>query len=398
MGARLSNAIWAVAAVVAAIGLAWWAFAPAPVAVEAATIARGRFAVTVDGEGRTRVRNRFAVAAPLAGDLARIELRPGDAVVVGQTLAVIRPAASPFLDPRAKGEAQARLGAAEALKESTAEMVAQAQARRDRARVERDRIARLVGQGAATRKQLDDAELDLAVAERDLAAAASRDDAAAHDVEQARAVLARYGETPAEQAEAWRVTSPVDGVVLRVAQESATVVQPGAALLEIGDVRDLEATIEVLSSEAVEIRPGAPVAFDGWGGGAALAGRVKTVEPSAFTKVSTLGVEEQRVRLVADIETPREAWGALGDGFALDAHVETFALDDALLVPAGALFRRGEAWRVFAIRGGRAVEADVDLVRRSGAWAAVESGLAEGDRVIVYPGDRVVDGAAVEPR
>lgn len=389
---------WSAAAALALGGLVWWALMPVPVAVEAAEIVRGRFAATVDGEGRTRVRNRFVVAAPLAGDLARIALRPGDAVTSGQTLAVIRPSASPFLDPRSKSEAQARLGAAEALKESTAQAVAQARARFDRAKVERDRIARLVGQGAATRKQLEDADLALAVAERDLAAAVSRDEAAAHDVEQARAVLARYDETPAEQAETWLVTSPGDGQVLRVLQESATIVAPGTALLEIGDVRDLEATIEVLSSEAVEIIPGAPVTFDGWGGGAVLKGRVRIVEPSAFTKVSTLGVEEQRVRLIADIETPREEWGALGDGFALDAHVETFAIEDALLAPAGALFRRDEDWRVFMLRDGRAAETGIGVIRRSGAAAAIESGLSAGDRVIVYPGDRVADGVAVEPR
>lgn len=388
--------IWGVAALCALGGLVWWALAPVPVPVEAAAIVRGRFVVTVDGESRTRVRNRFVIAAPLAGDMSRITLRPGDTVSAGAPVAIIRPSAAPFLDPRSKSEAQARLGAAQALKDSTEQAVAQAKARRDRSQLERERIARLVAQGAATRRQLDDAELALAVAERDLSAAVSRDDAASHDVDQARAVLARYDQSPSEQAETWLVTSPADGQVLRVLQESATVAAPGMALLEIGDVRDLEATIEVLSAEAVGMFPGAPVLFDGWGGGTVLKGRVRTVEPSAFTKISTLGIEEQRVRVVADIETSRDAWVSLGDGFALDAHVETFSIDDALLVPAGALFRRGESWRVFKVHEGRATEIGIELIRRSGSTAAVASGLSEGDQVIVYPGDGVADGVMVE--
>ena len=198
--------------------------------------------------------------------------------------------------------------------------------------------------------------------------------------------------------ESWNLTAPVAGVVLKVAQESETIVQPGAPLLEIGDPRDLEIVVDVLSTDAVDIRPGAEVAIEHWGGQGELSERVRRFEPAAFTKVSTLGVEEQRVNVLVDLMSPAEKWAGFGDAFQVDARINVFAQVDATIVPRGALFRRGENWTVYVVKDGRAEIKDVKLLRRSGRVAAVASGLAAGESVVVYPGDRVASGVRVEVR
>ncbi|CCD93910.1 putative secretion protein, HlyD family (fragment) [Bradyrhizobium sp. ORS 375] len=238
------------------------------------------------------------------------------------------------------------------------------------------------------------------IADRDLRAAEYVDHAAGHELNQLRAMLARYGSsTDAEvTAESWNVTAPVGGLVLKVIQESETTVQPGAALLELGDPRDLEVVIDVLSTDAVEIRPGAEVTIDRWGGAGRLAGRVRRVEPAAFTKISTLGVEEQRVNVLIDLVSPAEQWQRLGDAYQLDAKIVVFTQDDATIVPTGALFRRGDDWSVFALKDGRAELRKVRIIRRSGRFAAVAEGVAGGDVVVIYPSDRVADGVKVAPR
>jgi HlyD family secretion protein len=213
-----------------------------------------------------------------------------------------------------------------------------------------------------------------------------------------RALLARYGNDSGETPESWTVTAPVAGVVLRVAQESETIVQPGTPLIDIGDSRDLEIVVDVLSTDAVEIAPGAEVKIIHWGGQAPLSGRVRRVEPAAFTKISTLGVEEQRVNVLVDIVSTPEEWSRLGDAYQVDAQIVVFTQDDVTVVPAGALFRRGEQWSVYVVKAGRAEARNVQLLRRSGRFAAVASGLNQGESVIVYPSDRVSSGVRVAPR
>jgi HlyD family secretion protein len=215
-----------------------------------------------------------------------------------------------------------------------------------------------------------------------------------------RALLARYGgnTNPDETPESWSVTAPVTGVVLKVAQESETIVQPGTPLLEVGDPHDLEIVVDVLSTDAVEIRPGADVTIIHWGRPEPLSGRVRRVEPAAFTKISTLGVEEQRVNVLIDITSPAEQWARLGDAYQLDTQIVVFTKDDATIVPAGALFRRGDQWSVYAVKDGRAELRSVEVLRRSGRFAAIASGLTDGEAVIVYPGDRIASGVRVTSR
>ncbi len=391
---RATAAVVALAAVAAAI----WFMLPAPVAVEVATVAKGRFMATVDEDGKTRVRERYVVAAPLTGRLARVPFKVGDALEAGATLTTIQPSPAPFLDPRARLEASEKLGAAEAnlnrAQAAAGRAVAQnAQADRDLARA-RTLFERNVGSGQA----LEKAELAKRVAERDQRAAEFFLHAAEHELAQARALLARYDEGREGAAEAWNVTTPVAGRVLKVVQESETIVQSGSPIVEIGDAHDLEIATDVLSTDAVEIKPGADVAIEHWGGPGTLAGRVRRVEPAAFTKVSTLGVEEQRVNVIIDIVSPPEQWSGLGDAYQLDTRITVMALDEATIVPAGALFRRGEEWNVFVASDGRAELRAVTLVRRSGRSAAVSSGLQRGELVIVYPSDQVAPGVRIEVR
>lgn len=384
--------------VVAGAGAAIWSFIPAPFSVETAKVTRGTFVATIDEDGKTRVRERYIVSAPLAGRSTRIELSSGDRVSAGDEIVTIQPSPAPFLDPRSRREAGERLGAAEAARERTKATVERATAQFDQAKRDLDRTRTLVERGVSTVQSLERDELAYRVAERELRAAEFQDHAAEHAMKQAKALLAYYDRDAGAPSEAWKVTAPVSGVVIRVLQESETAVSPGTELVEIGDCCDLEVVVDVLSTDAVEIKPGDKVLIEHWGGPRPLQGRVRKVEPGAFTKISTLGVEEQRVNVVIDIVSPREEWSSLGDGYRIEARIAVFSVDDALIVPAGALFRSGETWSTYIVRDGRAERRDVALLRRSGGLAALTSGVAAGEDVIVYPSDSVSPGVRVSPR
>lgn len=382
----------------AAAGGIVWSVMPRAIPVETATVTKGRFVATVDEDGKTRIRERYVVAAPLTGRLTRVRLKAGDQVDADDLIAAIVPSPAPLLDPRSRREAEERLGAAEATLERAKAAVERTRAQAAQAETEFARTRTLAERGASTTQALERAELAKRVADRDLRAAEFFHHAAEHELEQARALLARYGAGGDVSSEAWNVKAPVAGLVLRVVQESETIVQPGSPLMEIGDPRDLEIVVDVLSSDAVEIRPGAEALIVNWGGPGTLSGRVRRVEPAAFTKVSTLGVEEQRVNVLVDISSPPDQWAGLGDAYRVDARITVFSQDDATIVLAGALFRRGESWNVFVVAGGRAELRAVTLLRRSGRFAAVAAGLTPGERVIVYPSDRIDAGVRIEAR
>jgi HlyD family secretion protein len=391
---RIVGGLIAVAAVAAVV----WMLMPQPVTVETAQVTSGRFVATVDEDGMARVRERYVVAAPLAGRSTRIGLKVGDRVEAGDVIAAILPAPAPLLDPRARREAEERLSSAEAELKRTRTVVERARAETAKAKLDVDRARMLVQRGAATAESLERDQLAWQIADRDLRAAEFRNVAAAHEAEQIRALIARYSQADSGQMESWIVTAPVSGVILAVRQESATVVAPGTPLADIGNPHDLEVVVDVLSSDAVEIRPGAEVAIVRWGGPGNLQGRVRRVEPTAFTKLSALGVEEQRVNVLIDIVSPPDIWASLGDGYRAEARITVFSRDDATIVPAGALFRAGEAWRVYVVEGGRAEPRTVTLLlRRAVRTAAIAAGLKPGETVIVYPGDKVAPGVTVAP-
>lgn len=384
----------ALGALAAAAGIVWLLM-PKPIPVETVAVTKERFVASVDEDGKTRIRQHYVVAAPLAGRLTRVRLKAGDKVAANEVVAAILPPPAPLIDPRTRREAEERLGTAEAALERAKAVVERARAQADHTKAELDRTRTLAGSGASTVQALERAELAQRVADRDMRAAEFQNHAAEHELAQAMALLGRYKDGMDAPAEPWNVTAPVSGVVLRVLQESETAVQSGMPLMEIGDPRDLEIVTDVLSTEAVEIRPGAEVAIEHWGGPGALLGRVRRVEPAAFTKVSTLGVEEQRVNVLIDVLSPPQQWTGLGDGYQVDTRITVFTHNDIEIIPAGALFRRGDSWSVYVAVNGHAQPRTIELVRRSRGFAAVRKGLTQGERVIVYPSDQISPGVRV---
>jgi HlyD family secretion protein len=398
---KTRNRIVLAGAAVVAAGLGAWALRAQPVVVEIGQATRGTFEQAVSDDGKTRVRERYTVAAPLAGRVERIRLKAGDPVNAGQAVAVLRPSAPAFLDARTARELEARVGAAEAQQARARAEAARVSAQRDQASADLERQGRLAREGFVSATAREQAELALRTAERTLEAARFAEDAAGHDVQQARAALVRYrAESGARvpSGTAWEVTAPAAGRVLKVVQESEGPVALGAPLLEIADSRSLEAVVDVLSQESVGIRPGMSARIDLGPGVAPLAARVRLVEPAAFTKISALGVEEQRVNVVLDFAEPLDRVQTLGDGFRVEASIVTQRIDDAVKAPVGALFRDGDGWAVFAVEGDRAVKRPVKVPHRNGVDAHIESGLKPGDKVVVYPPDTLRDGARIRPQ
>jgi HlyD family secretion protein len=380
---------------VAALVLIVWALLPKPILVDGARVGRGVFEELVEEDGRTRVRNRYVVSSPLAGRLERIALRAGDRVEEGAVVATVRPIVPPLLDARTARELTERVGAAEATLEQARATLDRTRVARDQSQVDHERARSLAAGGILAPSDLDRARLALQVAERDLVAAASAVHAAEHEVESARAALAHMHEGGDEPMD---VTAPIAGRVFRVLQESAAVVAPGTPLLELADAADLEIVVDVLTADAVRIPPAAPVRIERWGGDAPLDGRVRLVEPSGYTKLSALGVEEQRTNVVIDLTSPPERWRTLGDGFRVDARIVVFRADDVLTVPASALFRDRDGWAAFLVEDGRARKRAIVSPRRGARAALVESGVGEGETVILYPSDAISDGVRVNVR
>jgi HlyD family secretion protein len=382
------------AALAALALLVAWALRPQPVAVELAEVTRGAFEQAIVDDGKTRVRDRYVIAAPLAGRAERIQLEVGDPVKQGGIVAELAPTAPAFQDARTQRELRERIGAAEAqLARARAETL-KAQAQRDQARADLDRQTRLSSEGFVSQTAREQAQLALRTAERAVDAARFAQEAARHDLAQARAALSRY-ESGAPSAK-WPVTSPVSGAVLRVIQKSEGPVALGAPLVEVADARSLEAVVDVLSQEAVAVRAGMPARLEVGSGVPPLAARVRLVEPAAFTKVSALGVEEQRVNVVLDFVDGVDKVQTLGDGFRVEAHIVTYRIEDAVKAPVAALFRDGDGWAAFVVEGERSRKRAVRFERRNGVEAMIAEGLQPGERVVVYPSDALREGSKVE--
>lgn len=389
-------------ALVALIAIGLW---PRAVPVESGVVQRGPFVVTVDQEGMTRVKNRYVVSAPVAGQLQRIDWKAGAEVVAGKTvLAVLEPGNVDFLDARSQAQAEARVRAAEAAREAAAARLARASAAAKMAAAEFDRAKQLREQKVLSAQEYDAAAMRAETGTQDVRAAEFALKVAEFELQQAQALLIRGQSVspgsgqPRDQSMAPLIlTSPVGGRILRVFQESARVVPAGFPLLEVGDATDLEVRIEVLSRDGVAIRPGARVILEQWGGPEPLAARVRWVEPSAFTKISALGVEEQRVYVIADFTDPIERRATLGDAYRVEARVVIWEEVSTLQAPAGALFQRGGIWQAFVAESGRARLRTVKPGRSNGIATEILDGLREGDRVVVYPGDKVADGTWVSP-
>ncbi len=383
------------------VGLIVYAARSVPVPVDLAPVVRGSLEVTVNEEGKTRVRDRYTVSAPLGGRLLRIGFDPGDKVEAGKTLlAVLEPSVPHFLDDRTRMQLDARVQGARAAQERAVELLERAREEHRHALAALGRLQPAHGQKAVSRQDLDDAEARERMTSKEVEAARLAVQVASFELEQARASLhfRTTVSSPGEGQARFEVFSPVSGSVLRVMEESEAVVAAGAPLVELGNLSDMEVEVEVLSADAVRIRPGARVVLERWGGADPVPGRVRRIDPSGFTKVSALGVEEQRVLVIVDFVEPVEKRPLLGDAFRVEARIVTAEAEDVLKVPAGALFRREGEWSVFVVERDRAVLRPVKIGLRNDLEAQVLHGLEEGDRVISYPGDRVGDHVAVTPR
>ncbi len=376
-----------------------WGLIPKPIEVETAKIEHAPLTVSVLEEGKTRIRHRYMISPPVTGFLNRIELRAGDPIKVNETvLATIQPQLSSLLDPRTRAETEARAQAAEAGKMQAAAQVERAHSSLDLAQKDRDRAAALQKSGAISAKDWDTAEAEVAVQTRELRALEFAQQVAEFEFTQAKATLDQAKNPTTEKAEPMKIIAPVSGVVLNVMEENARIAAAGTAIMEVGDPSDLEAEIELLSSDAVRVQPGDAVSIEQWGGSAPLRGKVSVIEPGGFTKISALGVEEQRVKVRVEFVDPLPADHPLGDRFRVEARIVTWHEESVLQVPTGALFRRGGNWNAFVLEGGKARLAKVEIAHNNGTAAEVQSGLEEGQTVILHPPDAVSEGTAVQRR
>ena len=404
----MRRAGWALVLAAIVAGLTWFAW-PRPIAVDLAIVTRGPMEVTVDDEAKTNIRHVYTVSAPIPGRVLRIShpfgsqgfsIHVGDQVIANDTVvAVMQPASPSFIDVRSREELQAAVAAAEA-----AITLAEAEVRRiaaalDFSQGELRRAEALARTDAISAKALDKAKFD--VATNEAASASAKAQLEVRRSERA-SIAARLIEPSAVTAQSnasccIQVQSPVTGRVLKILQDSEAVVPAGTPLVAIGDPLDLEVIAELLSTDAVQIKPGLPVRIDGWGG-SPIQGRVTRVDPAGFLKVSALGIEEQRVRTTIDIVDPSEVWSRLGHDYRVIVHVTIWNAESALTVPVGALFRQGEDWAVFAVKDGRARTTTVKIGHRNNRTAEVHAGLSEGDKIVLHPSDRVKDGVAIEQR
>jgi len=378
------------------------AFAPAPVTVDVVDAEIGPLMVTADYEGETRIHDLFALSAPVAGHVRRIEVHVGDGVVAGETvLAEIEPGNPTFLDPRSEAQARAAVEAARSARTLAEAEVERAVAELEFAETEHGRARELIDEGTITRREADSAEREFRTARAALATARAALQVRIYELEQAEAQLLTPADTPVisdGSCPCISLTAPVSGRVLRIPSQSERMVQPGDVLLEIGDPADLEIVTDYLSSDAVRIRSGQRVVIDNWGGEAPLEGEVRYVEPFGFSKTSALGIEEQRVNVVIEITSPREDWPTLGHGYQVETRVVLWETDAALAVPLTALFRDGERWAAFVLEDGYARLRHLDVGRRNGLQAEILAGVSAGERVIVHPSDRVRDGVRARVR
>jgi HlyD family secretion protein len=372
--------------------LAALALRPAPVEVETAVADRGPLAEAVEGIGHTRVRERFDVTAPVAGELLRVTVHPGDAVMAGQVVARVAPPASPPLDARTRSEATARLAAAQGAEAEATAALARARVAAGQGERDLDRARELARQGSTASADAEAAEAAARVRAEEARMAGAALLRAGAEVAAARAAL----QTGGPGGRTVEVRAPARGMVLRVPRESGGPVAAGTPLVEVGDVAALEVVVDLPTADAVRVRPGQAARLTGWGGSAVLEARVRLVEPGAFTKVSPLGVEEQRVNVLLDPRGP--GWDALGDGYAADVAVVVREHADAVRVPSSALFSAAGGDALFLVDGGRARLVRVEVAGRAAGLAALARGLEPGARVVVHPGDQVADGVRVRSR
>lgn len=382
------------AVAIAVIGFLVWAFLPRPVAVELAGIAPRTLEVAIEEEGEARIREVFTVSATMAGKLQRIALHAGDKVTEGETVvAAIGPAAPVLLDSRSRAVAEATAAAAQAAMDLARAQLAQAVATFEFMTGEANRATALYEKGAVSQRAYDNAVRERKTAQAAVSSALANLAVRERELESALAVLRPDRNGKAAKC-CVKIVAPISGRVLRVLTESEQVVQPGTPILEIGDPGNLEIVVDLLSRDAVRVKEGTGASVTGWGG-APIPAKVERVEPSAVTKVSALGIDEQRVKVILSLSAPPEEWRALGHGFRVIARIVLWRGEGVLTIPVGALFRDGPDWATYVVRDGRAALQRIKLGERNEEFAQVLDGLAAGNEVILHPSDLVAEGTAV---
>lgn len=399
MNHALRRKLWIAGIFLVVVLAVLYGFLPRAEQVDFTEVTRGPLQVTIEEEGRTRLKERFTLSAPTAGYMRRPAARVGDPVKKGEALVVLEPLRSQPLDPRSRAEAEAVVSAATASVGAALEKERAAAADADYLEKRLARFAALFAKGSVARDQLDQTEAEAGKARAAQRSAKAAAEAARSELERAKTTLQNFAPVRgAGKGHPVELTSPVNGAVLRIYRESEGAVQTGEPLMEIGNPGSLEVRVEVLSSDAVRIRPGMAILFKRWGRDEPLEGRVRRVEPAGFTKISSLGVEEQRVLVIADITSPPEMWRLLGDGYRLEAHFVVWEGKNVLQVPTSALFRSGKGWAVFTEENGRARRRDVEIGQRTGWSAELLSGLKEKESLVAYPDDAIGDGTRIRQR
>ncbi len=387
-------AISAVAIFVIAYG-----FIPSPVPVDAVKASRGSMRVTIDEEGKTRVKERFVISAPVPGFMRRLELEVGDPVKKGQKVVELEPLRSAVLDPRSRAEAEASVSSARSSLKAAEENARAAEAEADYARKRLERLKNLYAENLISKDIFDQADSEAKRTEANRISTEATVKVTRSELDKAEAKLGySIAEGITDRSRVIAIRTPVEGRILKIHRESEGVVNTGEPLIDIGDPRKLEVKVEVLSADAVNIRPGTPVLFERWGEDPPLTGKVRVIEPAAFTKISSLGVEEQRVLVITDITSLPESWQRLGDGYRVEARFIIWEGKDVLQIPASALFRKANGWAVFVIKNNKASQRTVDIGHRNGLVAEIISGITEGEMVITHPDDSIKEGTRVRPR
>jgi HlyD family secretion protein len=383
------------------LGTLVWAFSPRPISVDLLSLSPGDLVVTVDEEGETRVQDVFVLSAPISGRAMRIEAEVGDEVIAHKTLiAEIEPIDPTLLDPRSEAQARADIRAAEANLILAEASVKEAKVELEFAKSELKRTRQLRADGVVSARELEATERTYQTREAALETAFATRQARQAELERARAQLISptEGRMRGDECPCVPIQAPVDGRILKILHKSEGVVSAGEPLAEIGDPADLEIVADLLSSDAVKVEKGQQVIIDNWGGSKPLAGVVRRIEPFGFTKVSALGIEEQRVNVIIDFTSPREAWSRIAHGYQVDVRIVLWRGSEVLKLPLTALFREGEKWAVFVEQQGKASKRSVALGKRTGLEAEILSGLSAGDRVVVHPGDQIAEGVEIESR
>jgi len=381
------------------LALLVWAFYPRATTVEVAQVTQGRFERAVQEYGKTRVRDRYTVSAPVAGRVGRVLLKQGDSVALGDTVALLWPMAPALLDERTRAEQAARIAATASGLARTQANVGRAKAALAQAEADLRRSEALAQQGFVSPNQNETLRLASHMRAQELESARQEENAARHELEQSQAARQQFAQAPLGGLQpSFAVKAPVGGKVLKVLQQSEASVLAGSGLVELGDPAQLEVVVDILTEDATEVRPGAAVQLLNWGGAQALPARVRWVEPAAFTKVSALGVEEQRVNVVIDITAPAALWQSLGDGYKVDVRVLVQVVDRAVMVPVSALFPIGSRSGIFVVESGHAHLLEVSVEARNGVSAWVKTGLTVGAKVVVYPDSKLKDKVPVKLR